>query len=105
MDPLSDVLHAVRLTGAVFFDIRVSSPWVAETPRGQEIVSRLFPGSDHLIPYHLVTEGTCWGRIVDGEAVRLVTGDIIMFPHGHAHVMSSAPGMRGQPDLSLYRRP
>ena len=32
MDALSDVLRAVRLTGAVFFDIKASEPWVAETP-------------------------------------------------------------------------
>jgi hypothetical protein len=32
MDALSDVLKAVRLTGAVFFDVRASDPWVAETP-------------------------------------------------------------------------
>jgi len=105
VDALSDVLRAVRLTGAVFFDIRVSSPWVAETPDGGEILTRLFPGSDHLIPYHVVTEGTCWGRVLDGPATKLETGDIIMFPRGGAHVMSSAPGMRGRPNLSLYRWP
>jgi len=31
-DVLSDVLSAVRLTGAVYFDFGLSSPWVAETP-------------------------------------------------------------------------
>lgn len=25
-----------------------------------------------------------------------------MFPHGDAHVVSSAPGMRGSPDLSWF---
>ena len=34
MDALSDVLRAVRLTGAIFFDVQASEPWVAETPRG-----------------------------------------------------------------------
>ena len=33
MDALSDVLRAVRLTGAIFFDIQASEPWVAETDR------------------------------------------------------------------------
>ena len=31
-DVLSDVLRAVRLTGAVYFDFELSSPWVAEAP-------------------------------------------------------------------------
>ena len=37
MDALSDVLKAVRLTGAIFFDIHASEPWVAETPAGRSI--------------------------------------------------------------------
>ncbi len=32
MDVLSEVLRAVRLTGAIYFDVRVSGTWVAETP-------------------------------------------------------------------------
>ena len=36
-DVLSDVLRAVRLTGAVYFDFELSSPWVAEAPPSREI--------------------------------------------------------------------
>jgi len=32
MDALSDVLRAVRLSGAFFFDVNACGPWVAETP-------------------------------------------------------------------------
>lgn len=49
MDALSDVLRAVRLTGAIFFDIQASEPWVAETPSGEAIVDAMFPGSEHLV--------------------------------------------------------
>lgn len=31
-DVLSDVLRAVRLTGAVYFDFELSEPWVLEAP-------------------------------------------------------------------------
>src|SRR6187455_2268127 len=103
MDALSDVLRAVRLTGAVFFDVRASAPWVAEAPTGSAIVGTIFPGAEHLISYHVVTEGQCFGGLVDQPAIPLTVGDIIVFPHGDAHVMSSAPGMRGTPDLALYR--
>jgi hypothetical protein len=43
MDALSDVLRAVRLTGAVFFDVQASESWVAETPPGESIVAKIFP--------------------------------------------------------------
>jgi AraC-like DNA-binding protein len=105
MDALSDVLQAVRLTGAVFFDIRAAEPWVAETPPGAQIVGRIFPGADHLIPYHVVTRGVCWGSVEGEPPVQIAAGDVIVFPHGDAHTMSSTPGMRSTPNLSLYRRP
>jgi AraC-like DNA-binding protein len=105
MDALSDVLRAVRLTGAVFFDVQASDPWVAESPPGDRIVNRIFPGTDHLISYHVVTRGGCWGGLIGEVPVRLSAGDVIVFPHGDAHVMSSMPGMRETPDLGTYERP
>jgi AraC-like DNA-binding protein len=105
MDALSDVLRAIRLTGAVFFDVRASEPWVAESPPGGTIVGSIFPGADHLMSYHVVTQGNAWAS-VNGEApIRLSAGDIIVFPHGDPHAMSSAPGLHEPPDLSLFRRP
>lgn len=103
MDALSDVLRAVRLTGAVYFDVSASEPWVAEAPPGGSIVGTIFPGADHLVSYHVLTRGACWGGVLGEPPVHLAPGDIIVFPHGDAHVMSSAPGMRGVPDLSVYR--
>ncbi len=105
MDALSDVLRAVRLTGAIFFDVHASEPWVAETPPGQSIVGKIFPGADHLIPYHVITGGTCWASLIGEAAVHLSSGDIVVFPHGDAHVVSSEPGMRSAPNMELYRRP
>jgi AraC-like DNA-binding protein len=98
LDTLSDVLRAVRLNGAVFFNVEASSPWVAEAPHAGELGPFIMPGLEHVIEYHVITSGTCWGGIVDEPAVPLGPGDIIAFPHGDAHVMSSAPGMRGEPD-------
>ena len=60
MDALSDVLRAVRLSGAVFFDIRAAEPWVAATPPGTAIVGAMFPGAEHLISYHVIIAGSCW---------------------------------------------
>ena len=105
MDALSDVLRAVRLTGAVFFDVRASEPWVAEAPDGSAIVGSVFPGAEHLISYHVVTQGTCWASIDGQPPVRLRAGDIVVFPHGDAHVISSAPGLHDPPDLRRYQRP
>jgi AraC-like DNA-binding protein len=97
-DTLSDVLRAVRLKGAVFFAVDTAGPWVAEAPAAQTLAPHVMPGAEHVIEYHVITRGSCWGGIVDEEPVRLDAGDVIVFPQGDAHVMSSAPGMRGTPD-------
>ncbi len=105
MDALSDVLQAVRLTGAIFFDIHASQPWVAETPPGEAIVEAMFPGSEHLISYHVITRGDCWASVPGEPPMQLSAGDIIVLPHGDTHVLSSTPGLRRSPDMSLYRLP
>lgn len=97
-DTLSEVLRAVRLTGAVFLAVDASAPWVAEAPPARELGPHIMPGVEHVIEYHVITAGSCWGGILDETPVRLETGDIIVFPQGDAHVMSSSPGMRGLPD-------
>lgn len=103
VDVLSDVLRALRLRTALFFNVMASSPWVAETPSGRELAPHVFPGAEHVIEYHVVMSGSCWGGLLDETPVRLQQGDIIVFPQGDAHVLSSASGMRGAVQLGFYR--
>ncbi|HVQ75411.1 MAG TPA: AraC family transcriptional regulator [Candidatus Binatia bacterium] len=100
MDPLSDVLRAVRLTGAVFFRVDATSPWVIEMPDTSALASVTLPRAQHVISYHVVTHGSCWGMRLEGAPVKLEAGDVLVFPHGDPYVMSMAPGMRGGPDIA-----
>jgi len=102
---LSDVLRAVRLTGAVYFDFELTSPWVAEAPASREIAATVMPGAQRVIEYHLIARGACWGHEIGQPPIRLNEGDLILFPQGDAHILSSAPGMRATPDLSMFARP
>ena len=104
-DTLSEVLRAVRLTGAVFFHVEGSAPWVAETPGAATVAPQIMPGAQHVIEYHLVAKGSCWGGLVGEPPIELQEGEIIVFPQGDAHVMSSAPGMRATPNVAAHRRP
>ena len=107
MDALSDVLRAVRLSGAFFFDVQARAPWVAETPQGKSVVGAMFPGtgSDHLICYHAILEGSCWCTLDGEEPIRLEAGDIVVLPHGDTHVLTTDLGMRQAPNMSMYRMP
>ncbi|WP_292528776.1 AraC family transcriptional regulator [Methylocystis sp.] len=107
-DALSDVLSAVRLSGSVFFDVTAKSPWVAEAPPAAQIANEVTPGAQHAIEYHVVTRGSCWISLISEAVfgpVRLEEGDIAVIPHGDPHVVSSAPGMRAEPNLDMHRRP
>ena len=106
-DTLSDVLRAVRLKGAVFFDVETTAPWVAEAPHSSAVASAIMPDSEHVIEYHVITSGSCWASLVgaSAEPVRLDAGDVVAFPQGDAHVLSSAPGMRSEPDFSIFQYP
>lgn len=107
MDVLSDVLLAVRLTGAVFFDVDARAPFAAESPALDAIADRVMTGAGHVIAFHVLTEGSCWAEAI-GRAeppVQLRAGEIVVFPFGDANVMASAPGMRATPDETLYYRP
>jgi AraC-like DNA-binding protein len=99
MDPLSDLLRVVRLDGAFFYAVEAVAPWSVETVAARELTPRIMPSAEHLISYHIVTEGRCYGGLVGEEQVELVPGDVIVFPHGDAHVMSSGRGLRGGPNV------
>ncbi len=103
-DVLSDVLRAVRLTGAVYFSVDATAPFAAEALPARQVAPYVMPGVEHVLEYHLVTRGSCWGGIVGEEPIRLEEGDIVVFPQGDAHVMSSSPGLRGTTAAELYRR-
>jgi AraC-like DNA-binding protein len=100
MDPLSDLLRVVRLDGAFFYAVEAAEPWSIETVAARELSPRIMPAAEHLISYHILTEGRCYGGLVGEEQVELVPGDAIVFPQGDAHVMSSGRGVRIGPDVN-----
>ncbi len=103
-DPLSSVLEAVRLKGAIYFLADLARPWVTEAPRASVLAPLIMPGVQHLIEYHVVTRGELWGGLLGEKPVKVGAGDVIIFPQGDAHVLSSAPGMRQPPDLDMFAR-
>ena len=90
VDALSEVLTAVKLTGAVFLEMTLRARWSYITAPARAIADVLMPEADHVIPYHLITSGTCYARLLTGEPVGLESGDVILFPAGDQHVLAGA---------------
>lgn len=94
MDALSDLLHVVRLDGAYFYPVEAAEPWSVESVGARELAPRILPGAEHLISYHILTKGRCYAGLSGEPQVEMLAGDVILFPHGDASLMSSAPGLR-----------
>lgn len=107
MDVLSDVLAAVRLTGAIFFDNTFREPWVAEAPKASAVAAAVMPTSQYVFFFHTLIEGSCWAELTDNsvDPIRLLAGDMVAFPMDDAHAFCSTIGMRAQPDLAVYHNP
>jgi AraC-like DNA-binding protein len=90
MDALSEILHSVKLEGAVFYNAEFTAPWGFRSPPTSEVAAFLGKGPKHVIIYHLLTQGRARGEVEDStHSVELVPGDIVVFPHGDAHIMSN----------------
>lgn len=86
MDALTDILGSIRLRGGIYFRCELTAPW------GMEI------GQTPVAEFHVVTRGTCWVKVAGEETpVCLHAGDLVVFPHGHAHLLLDAPGSEALP--------
>ena len=91
-DVLSDVLRCVRLTGSMLFLVDAHPPWMSWAPKTEAFRRIVLPGSQHLISYHIVTQGGCWAGLRDAPSERFETGDVLVVPHGDAYYLADPPG-------------
>ena len=104
MDAFSEVLSGVKLKGALFFSAEFSAPWAIATPASKALASALAPGAPHLVVYHLVVDGAARAALPDGRTLTLEPGDIVVFPHGDPHELSSASGAQHVDNASLMKK-
>lgn len=79
-DVVADVLQSIHLQSALYCRAHLSAPWGLGIPR-REVAT-----------FHIVTAGACWLTVEStDEPVLLNTGDLLILPHGHAHVVADQP--------------
>ncbi len=93
-DVLSDVLRAIKLTGALFFRVDASSPWSVDVPRASSFAHLILPHAQHVISYHIIIEGSGWVSIGHSPPIEFAEGDILVIPHEDPYAMCSEPGSR-----------
>src|SRR5215468_3319080 len=89
MDVLSEVLRAVKLEGAIFFNGEFSAPWCFRSSATPEVRKTLAPAGGHLIIFHYLTEGSAFAGLAEGPREKLTAGDIVIFPHSDVHFLGN----------------
>ncbi len=78
LDLLSDILTRLSLEGTLYFRTSFTEPWGVRVPA--------FPG---VTRFHYAHRGDAVIRVGrDGEPIALAQGDLVMVPHGAAHILS-----------------
>src|SRR5512145_439905 len=83
------MLRIVRLTGAVFMDAEFTEPGCIGEPRGVEVCVDHLPHAQHVVIYHLVTEGRCEVLVPRTAVASARAGELIVIPGGDAHCLGS----------------
>lgn len=83
-DVLGRVLELTRLRGQVYCESAARAPWGL----------RFEASSD--ATFHLVTGGTCW-LFLGEQRIQLVTGDVVLLPHGTGHALADHAKSRRVP--------
>jgi len=87
MDVLSDALRVIRLKGALYLHAEFREPWCVAAPDRTVLAPIL--DADLMSICHLILEGRCWCQLPGGEPVALEAGDVVVMPHGDAHLVGS----------------
>jgi len=94
IDWLSRLLQLINVTGQVEVRCNYGAPWRVAWPRSAALE----------IPYHVVLKGRA--IIEDPEArtaMELASGDIVLMPHGSAHVLHDGSGQTPLPTHESQR--
>ncbi|MDZ7805288.1 AraC family transcriptional regulator [Thiohalophilus sp.] len=79
MDALSEILHATRLNARVFLHSRFCGQWAVDTSGTRQAT------------FHVVARGNAWLHRPDRTHPEpLRGGDLVVFPHDAAHVISNS---------------
>jgi AraC-like DNA-binding protein len=92
VDALSEVLKIVKLRGALFFNAEFSAPWCVASSQSSQVAPLLCPGAGHVIIYHYLANGRAYAELRGGSRRDLGPGDVVIFPHGDAHMLGNGVG-------------
>jgi AraC-like DNA-binding protein len=104
MDPLSEVLRSVRLTGGVFLDAHFTAPWCVLSRLDAELCKPFLDTPGQIIAYHFVLEGRLLLAVEGEPSIEVQAGEIVLLPRNDAHLLASHPGLPAVSGHALIQR-
>jgi AraC-like DNA-binding protein len=91
-DPFGDALHFLRMSGAFYCRSELTDPW-----------GLTLPALPDYLWFHVVTSGSMWLELPDGDPERLERGEMALVTHGTGHTLRGEPGAPAPGILDLER--
>ena len=91
-DALTDVLDMLKPRGRVYCCSEMSAPWAMSLP------------ADGYARFHVIERGGAWLRVEGARQLTpLASGDLVIVPHGHGHVLADSPKTKPVPINRLIK--
>ncbi len=93
MDPLSDVLRSIRLTGGIFLDAHFTAPWAVRSRITAEDCRPYLSRPAQVIAYHVVVSGRLLLEVKGVPPLEVSAGEVVLLPRNDEHVLASESGI------------
>ena len=103
IDPLSDVLRSVRLTGGIFLESRFTAPWCVMAKLTAADCRPFLERPAQVIAYHFITKGRLFVSVEAGSSIELRAGEAILLPGNDLHLLGSEAGLTPVPAGQLIQ--
>jgi AraC-like DNA-binding protein len=90
IDPLWEVLGAVRMTGGVFLDAQFTAPWCVDASTDIGDFEPWLANTQQVVAYHYVISGLMKIATVDGrEPIEVRAGEAVLLSRNDGHIVGS----------------
>jgi AraC-like DNA-binding protein len=103
MDPLSEVLRSVRLTGGIFLDAQFTAPWCVLARIEAEHCRPYLTTPVQVIAYHVIIDGRLQLTIPGEPTVEVRAGEVVLLPRNDPHTLASRGGLLPLSGQTLIR--
>jgi AraC-like DNA-binding protein len=93
MDPLSETLRSVRLSGGVFLSGHFTAPWCISVRITPTDCAPFLKNPTQMITYHFVSKGQLIVGVEGQPAFEVTAGEIVLFPQNAPHTLACEPGL------------